>query len=155
MTFRLTSSAFAGSGRIPARHTCEGEDLSPPVAWSGVPAAARGLLLLCDDPDAPNGKWHHWALFDIPTATNSLAEGLSKSVGTSGMKHGTNDFRTTGYRGPCPPKGHGIHHYHFRLQALDVAKLNVREGATCAEVESAARSHVLAQAELVGLYERR
>ena len=154
MVLQLTSTAFAPGSRVPARHTCEGDDVSPPLAWSGVPAAAKSLVLLCDDPDAPAGTWHHWAVFDIPANQNGLAENLAKSAHVGQIRQAINDFRRPGYGGPCPPPGHGIHHYHFRLMALNLAPLGLRDGARCVEVEKAARGHVVAEAELIGTYSR-
>jgi len=109
---------------------------------------------MCDDPDAPAGTWHHWSLFDIPATVTELEEGLSRDAHVDAMRQAINDFGETGYRGPCPPRGHGTHHYHFRLLALDIDKLSVKDRAKCKEVETAARSHVIATAELVGTYSR-
>lgn len=150
---QLSSSAFATDARIPRRHTCDGENLSPPLAWHGVPAGTRSFALFCDDPDAPRGTWHHWALFDIPAATMALPEGIGQQPG-GGMCHAENDFGRTGYGGPCPPHGHGPHHYRFRLVALDVERLGLDGVAACRDVERATRKHVLAEAVLVGVYER-
>jgi Raf kinase inhibitor-like YbhB/YbcL family protein len=154
MALRLTSPAFASGGRVPARYTCDGEDLSPPLAWSGVPAEAQSLALFCDDPDAPAGTWHHWALFDLPPSRTELGAGYPPEAIVDGTRQAINDFGDIGYSGPCPPHGHGTHHYHFRLLALDVAKLRVKDRAKCKEVEAAARSHSIADAELIGLYSR-
>jgi Raf kinase inhibitor-like YbhB/YbcL family protein len=111
-------------------------------------------MLLCDDPDAPVGTWHHWALFDIPPTMTDLNEGLRRDAHVQPMRQATNDFVEIGYGGPCPPHGHGVHHYHFRLSALDINKLPVREHVRCKEVEKAAQSHVIATVELVGTYSR-
>ena len=154
MAFHLTSTAFKTSGRVPKRYTCEGEDISPPLAWSGAPAGTRSLVLLCDDPDAPAGTWHHWALFNIPAGTDHLDEGLARHDPSVKIRQAVNDFGRTGYGGPCPPPRHGVHHYHFKLLALDVEDLKLSERVRCAEVERAAKAHVLASAELVGLYSR-
>jgi Raf kinase inhibitor-like YbhB/YbcL family protein len=154
MRFQLASTGFSGGQRIPKRYTCEGEDLSPPLAWSGAPAATRSYLLACDDPDAPAGTWHHWSLFNVPAAVTALKEGLSRRAHVDAMRQAVNDFDAIGYRGPCPPRGHGTHHYHFRLLALDIEQLSVGEQAKCKEVETAARPHVIATAELVGTYSR-
>jgi hypothetical protein len=154
MTFRLTSTAFSDGQRIPKRHSCEGEDLSPPLAWSGAPPATRGFLLLCDDPDAPGGTWHHWCIFNMPATAVELKEGVARSAQVGAMRQAVNDFGEIGYRGPCPPRGHGTHHYHFRLLALDTEQLAVKERAKCKEAETAARSHVIAATELVGTYSR-
>jgi Raf kinase inhibitor-like YbhB/YbcL family protein len=154
MAFRLSSSAFADGARIPVRYTCEGEDISPPLAWSGTPVGTLSLALLCDDPDAPGGTWRHWALFDIPADTQSLAEGLPKDERVGAMRQGMTDFRRIGFGGPCPPPGHGVHHYHFRLLALSVDRLDLMAQPRFEAVEQAARQHLLAEARLVGTYSR-
>jgi hypothetical protein len=154
MAFQLTSAAFTNGHRIPQRYTCDGQNLSPPLAWSGAPSETRSFVLLCDDPDAPSGTWHHWALFDISATTADLGEGLPHDAHVQAMRQATNDFVEIGYGGPCPPRGHGVHHYHFRVLALDVDKLPVKERVRCKEIERAAQSHVIATAELVGTYSR-
>ncbi len=154
MTFRLTSAEFSDGQRIPKRYTCEGEDRSPLLAWSGVPPATRSYLLACDDPNAPAGIWHHWSLFNVPVAVTALREGLSCHTHVDAMREAVNDFGEIGYRGPCLPPGHGVHHYHFRLLALDIEQLSLKEQAKCKEVEAAARAHVIATTELVGTYFR-
>jgi Raf kinase inhibitor-like YbhB/YbcL family protein len=154
MAFQLSSAAFKDGERIPDRYTCTGQDISPPLAWSGAPEGARSFALLCDDPDAPGGTWHHWAVFDLPADTRSLPEAYptDATVGTS--RQAVNDFRRTGYGGPCPPPGHGVHHYRFRLLALTVARLDLDAKARCLQVEAAARPHILAEARLTGTYAR-
>ncbi len=151
---RLTSSAFADGATIPRRFTCDGENLSPPLAWTDPPRSTASFVLLCDDPDAPGGTWHHWAAYDIPADRMQLPEGAAQPAGAAGFKQAINDFRKPGYGGPCPPPRHGPHHYHFRLLALSVGRLAVADGATCRAVEREARKHVLAEATLVGVYER-
>jgi hypothetical protein len=148
---RLSSPAFEDRKPIPRRFTCEGEDLSPPLEWSGAPAEARSFVLLCDDPDAPAGTWHHWAAYDIPSASNSLPEGAGRS---GNLKHATNDFHRPGYGGPCPPRGHGPHRYHFRLLALAIDRLPVSKAPSCVDTEREARKHVLVEATLIGIYQR-
>jgi Raf kinase inhibitor-like YbhB/YbcL family protein len=148
---RLTSSAFADDGKMPTRFSCDGANVSPPLAWSGAPKEARSFAIVCSDPDAPSGVWYHWAIFDIPRDAAELHEHCT-SDGASPQAR--NDFGKTGYGGPCPPRGHGRHHYHFELFALDVARLNLPATAGCREVEAAARSHALATTELVGVYSR-
>lgn len=150
---QLTSGAFADGKPIPERHTCDGANLSPPLQWDAVPAATQSLVLLCDDPDAPAGTWHHWAVYDIAPDCRSLPEDAA-GRGGAGLHQAVNDFRKSGYGGPCPPPGHGRHRYHFRLLALDVAALGVRRGASCREVEQAARQHLIAEATLIGIYQR-
>ncbi|MGO9398876.1 MAG: YbhB/YbcL family Raf kinase inhibitor-like protein [Xanthobacteraceae bacterium] len=151
----LRSSGFTDGATIPRRFTCDGEDVSPPLVWSGAPAATRSFALLCDDPDAPAGIWHHWAAYDIPADRTGLAEGAAVEVPTHGFKQAMNDFGKTGYSGPCPPRGHGNHHYRFRLLALSVDRLPLHHHKTsCRDVEREARKYVLAEATLVGLYQR-
>ncbi len=152
---RLASPAFPDGGVIPRRFTCDGEDISPPLQWSGAPPETRSFVLLCDDPDAPAGVWRHWAVYDIPSTASELQE----SVGTGGFgprfKQGINDFHRPGYGGPCPPRHHGVHRYHFRLLALSCAELGLCQAPSCKEVELAARKRACAEATLIGLYERR
>jgi len=149
---RLTSTAFPEGGKIPTRFTCDGADVSPPLAWAGAPKETRSFTLVCSDPDAPSGVWFHWAVFDIPPESTALAEHWG--MGDSSAKEARNDFRRRGYGGPCPPHGHGPHHYHFRLYALNVPRLDLSPTAACRDVEEAARSHAMATAELVGVYSR-
>ena len=132
---------------IPGRHTCEGQDTSPALSWSDPPAQARALALVVDDPDAPGGPFTHWVAWNIDPMVGGLAEGESAAA------EGRNDFGTTGWRGPCPPPGHGAHRYFFRLHALD-AEVHVDSRAGRRELERAIAGHVLATAELVGRYER-
>lgn len=154
MSLTLSSSGFSHGERIPRRYTCEGEDLSPPLAWSDAPDGTASLVLLCDDPDAPRGTWHHWAAYDIPPDTASLEEGYPTDAAVGKVHQAVTDFGRTGYCGPCPPPGHGTHHYFFKLLALDVARLELPAGAKCEDVEKAAEPHVLARAELMGTYSR-
>jgi hypothetical protein len=154
MAFSLTSSAFRPNGAIPWRHTCDGENLSPPFAWSGAPEEAKSLALVCTDPDAPTGVFHHWAIYDLAPDTAGLPEDCSAGEMPGAVREAINDFDKAGYGGPCPPRGHGVHHYHFRLLALGAPALPLSPKATCREVIEAAREHVLASAELVGVYER-
>jgi len=152
---QLRSSGFSDGATIPRRFTCDGEDLSPPLEWSGAPATTRSFVLLCDDPDAPAGTWHHWAAYDIAADRSGLAEGTGRAGSAPGFKQAVNDFRQPAYGGPCPPRRHGIHHYHFRLLALSVVALPLRSSKpSCIEVEREARKHVVAEASLVGLYQR-
>jgi Raf kinase inhibitor-like YbhB/YbcL family protein len=148
---RLSSSAFTDGGVIPRRFTCDGADVSPPLAWADVPSGARSLVLLCDDPDAPAGTFHHWAIYDIPVARTALAEG---DAARADLKQAINDFHRTGYNGPCPPVKRGTHHYHFRLLALSIPSLTLHGEPTCREVDGEARKRVLAEATLVGVYQR-
>jgi hypothetical protein len=148
----LSSPAFIDAQPIPRRFTCDGEDLSVPLRWSDAPAETRSFVLLCEDPDAPRGVWHHWAVYDIPSDWTGLVEGIGRPE--AGLKQAINDFGRPGYGGPCPPRRHGTHHYRFRLLALSVDRLAVRGKPTCQEVERQARNHAVAEATLVGLYER-
>ncbi len=151
---QLTSSAFSAGSVIPRRFTCDGEDESPPLSWTGAPAGTRSFALLCDDPDAPAGTWHHWAAYDIPAAETAFAAGAAQQPGRPGFKQAINDFQRPGYGGPCPPPRHGPHRYHFRLLALSVDRLAVMTSPSCRDVESESRKHLLAEAVLVGTFER-
>ena len=153
-SMELTSTAFTEGGAIPAKFTCDDKDESPPLKWSGVPAGAKSLALIADDPDAPVGTWVHWVLYDLPATTTELPEDVSKSQYVAGgARQGLNDFRRLGYGGPCPPPGKP-HRYFFKLYALDAA-LDLKPGATKKDVERAMDKHVLAQAQLVGTYKRK
>ncbi|MGD0837292.1 MAG: YbhB/YbcL family Raf kinase inhibitor-like protein [Polyangia bacterium] len=151
---QLSSSAFSAGGEIPARHTCQGPNLSPPLEISEVPPAAKSLALIVDDPDAPDPAnpqttWVHWVLYDLAPHTKSLPAGVATPAGA---KDGVNDWLVTGYRGPCPPIGR--HRYYFKLYALDVLLPDLRH-PTKAVLEKAMHGHVLAEATLLGLYQKR
>jgi Raf kinase inhibitor-like YbhB/YbcL family protein len=153
---QLTSTAFANDGAIPATYTCDGEDRSPPLAWSGVPAQTKSFALIVDDPDAPDPSapkmtWVHWVLYDIPPGASGLPEAASSAELPPGTRPGSNDWKHTDYRGPCPPVGR--HHYVHKLYALDVA-LSDLGSPTKADLERAMKGHVLAEARLVGTYQR-
>lgn len=154
MTMHLSTPAFEDGARMPKRLTCEGDDISPALRWTGVPAAARGLVLLCEDPDAPMGIWHHWGLFDLPPVTDQLAENLPRTPRVAGGRQAINDFGRVGYGGPCPPRGHGVHHYHFRLLALDVVRLDIGDAPSCADVTVLAEAHRIDETVLTGTYSR-
>jgi Raf kinase inhibitor-like YbhB/YbcL family protein len=145
--FGLQSSAFEHSEPIPRRHTCQGEDLSPPLAWWDAPEATRSLALVVDDPDAPAGTFTHWLGWGLDPRAERLGEGEAAPV------EGRNDFGTSGYRGPCPPPGHGRHRYSFRLYALD-SDPGLQPGTSKRELERTLEGHILAVVELVGTYER-
>ena len=148
---KLSSSAFEEGSPIPKIHTCEGEDQSPPLAWEGVPEGTQSFVLTCFDPDAPRPEgWVHWALYDLPPDLRALPQGASIPQGAKSL---ANDFGVPGYRGPCPPPGHGVHHYEFTLYALDVPSLSEKPVDYPALV-TAARKHALAKAVLVGTYQR-
>ncbi len=150
---QLTSTAFSEGAPIPARHACDADNVSPLLKWSGVPAEAKSLVLIADDPDAPVGTWVHWVLYDLPASPGELAEDVPKSQYLpSGAKQGINDFKRLGYGGPCPPAGKP-HRYFFKLYALD-KQLDLKPGATKKAVEGAMEKHVLAQAQLMGTYKR-
>lgn len=155
MSLAISSTAFPPGGEIPAAHTCEGKDASPPLAFSGVPAGARSLALVVDDPDAPDPKaprttWVHWVLYDLPPSATGLAEAVKQLP--PGTRQGLNDWKRTGWGGPCPPVGR--HRYFFKLYALD-AVLGDLGTPTKARLEAAMKGHVLVQAELVGTYQKR
>lgn len=152
MDMHLTSTAFLHNGKIPARFTCDGADVSPQLAWSGAPAGTRSFAIVCADPDAPAGTWYHWAVFDIPAGTAELTEHV-RAAGAA-PRQAVNDFGKAGYGGPCPPPGHGTHHYHFTLYALNIEHLNLAAGARCRDVEKAAKAHAMATAKLIGVYAR-
>lgn len=156
MTFTLTSTAFAHGGVIPARYTCEGEDLSPPLLWQGVPEHAKSLVLIVDDPDAPDPKaprmtWVHWVLYNIPPNTTGLSENIQPGNLPAGTAEGTNDWKKTGYGGPCPPIGR--HRYFHTLYALNTVLTKLQK-PTKAQLLAAMQDHVIAKTELVGTYEK-
>ena len=156
MALTLTSPAFAHEGSIPVKHTCEGADRSPPLEWTGAPAGTRCFALIVDDPDAPDPAapemtWVHWVLYDIPPTVTSLAEGVDIARDAVGTREGMNDWKRTGYGGPCPPIGR--HRYFHKLYALD-ALLGDLGTPTARDIRDAIAGHVLAQAELMGVYEK-
>ncbi|MDO8703434.1 MAG: YbhB/YbcL family Raf kinase inhibitor-like protein [Sulfuricaulis sp.] len=156
MALTLTSSLFHHQGDIPRRYTCDGEDISPPLSWSGVPAGAKSLVLIVDDPDAPDPQapkmtWVHWVLYNIPPGTTEFAEAVAAQDLPAGTLEGMNDWKRTGYGGPCPPVGR--HRYFHKLFTLDTVLPNL-DRPTKARIEKAMQGHVLAQAELIGGYKR-
>lgn len=154
MKFQLSSPSFVEGQAIPTRHTCDGPDVSPPLAWSTPPAATRCFALLCDDPDAPMGTWVHWVMFNIPAGATSLAENVAKTGELpDGSRQGVNSFRRVGYGGPCPPHG-PAHRYYFKLFALS-EPLDLPAGCTARDLERAMGGRVLASAQLMGRYGRR
>ncbi len=153
----IRSAVFTEGAEIPARHTCEGDDVSPPLAWSGVPAGARSLALVVDDPDAPDPAaprtvWVHWVLYDLPPSAAGLPEGVARAALPPGTREGLNDWHRTGWGGPCPPIGR--HRYFFRLYALD-APLGDLGTPRRAALDRAMRGHVLAEAAVMGTYQKR
>ena len=152
MAITITSTAFSEGSMIPQNYACDGEDISPPLAWSGVPDGTKSLALICDDPDAPMGTWVHWVLFNIPAHIMELPANISpEKIIQNGAKHGINDFRKFGYGGPCPPGG--THRYYFKLYALDT-EINVEAGINKAQLLQAMEGHILAEGQLMGRYSR-
>jgi Raf kinase inhibitor-like YbhB/YbcL family protein len=150
MAIQVSSSAFEPGGVIPRKHTGEGQDVSPPLTWADVPEGTREIALICDDPDAPTPRpFVHWVVYKIPADRSGLPEGS-----TQGALEGENDFGGTGYGGPMPPRGHGVHHYRFKVYALD-AELEAAAGLTKDRLLEAMEGQILAEGELVGTYERR
>ena len=145
----LTSDAFKDGQPIPAQYTCDGAGQTPTLHWSEPPADTKSFALVIDDPDAPSGTFGHWGVFDIPSSARSIG-----SSGRTGTEVG-NDFGKPGYGGPCPPKWHEPHHYHFRLFALDVSSLGLTADSKVSDVEREAQKHAVAKGELIGTYERR
>ena len=146
---KLTSEAFEEGQSIPQKYTGEGANVSPPLSWSDAPEGTQEFALICDDPDAPREEpWVHWVLWDIPADTTSLHE-----ASAGGGTEGANSSGGTGYTGPMPPPGHGTHHYHFKLYALDT-DIQLNAGATKKDLLQTIQDHVLAKTELVGTYER-
>jgi hypothetical protein len=147
------SSVFQEGERIPAKYTCEGEDISPPLTWGEVPAGTKSFALIVDDPDAPGGVFTHWVLFNLPATSRELPEAVpTQPQLPNGALQGKNDFGKIGYGGPCPPPG-SPHRYRFNLYALD-QPLELKAGATKKQVLEAIQGHILAQAQLTGIYQR-
>jgi Raf kinase inhibitor-like YbhB/YbcL family protein len=156
MSFTLTSAAFAPGHDIPVDYTCEAGDVSPPLAWSGAPPGTKSFALVVDDPDAPDPAaskmtWVHWVLYNLPADATKLREAIDPDDLPSGTREGTNDWKRTGYGGPCPPVGR--HRYFFKLYALDTLLPDLKS-PTKAQLERAMEGHVLAKAELMGFYQK-
>ncbi|MBB5503682.1 YbhB/YbcL family Raf kinase inhibitor-like protein [Paraburkholderia sp. MM5384-R2] len=156
MAFTLTSQAFHEGSEIPGRYTCTGADVSPPLSWSGVPANAKSLVLIVDDPDAPDPAaprmtWVHWVLYNIPTTAPGVQEGVTSGALPAGTLEGTNDFHRTTYGGPCPPTGR--HRYFHKLYALDTVLPDLHK-PTKAALEKAMEGHVVAHTELLGTFKK-
>ena len=152
----IQSKSFRHNEMIPARYTCDGQDISPPLQWSGIPTEAKSLVLIVDDPDAPDPDapkmtWVHWVLYNIPVDTPGLEENISSTSLPEGAKEGINDWDRKGYGGPCPPIGR--HRYFFKIYALDTVLADLQQ-PTKKQVEEAIAGHILAKAELVGMYQR-
>jgi Raf kinase inhibitor-like YbhB/YbcL family protein len=156
MALTLMTTAFSAGGEIPSRFTCEGEDIAPPLTWQGVPSNTRSLVLIVDDPDAPDPRaprmtWVHWVLYNLPPESQGLPEGATAAYLPPGTREGVNDWNRSGYGGPCPPVGR--HRYFHKLYALDVA-LPVMERPSSADIQKAMAGHIIEQADLVGTYEK-
>ena len=154
--FILKSNGFTNGGAIPAKYSCEGQDISPPLSWENVPESAQSLVLIVDDPDAPDPNapkmtWVHWLVYNIPADTNGLPEGATEAMLPQGAEQGQKDWKKIGYGGACPPIGR--HRYFHKLYALD-AVLKGMHKPTKAQIEAAMKGHVIAAAELVGTYEK-
>jgi Raf kinase inhibitor-like YbhB/YbcL family protein len=163
----LSSAAFDNGAAIPAKYTGAGQDVSPPLSWSGVPGGTKSFALICDDPDAPSrakprpeGPWVHWVIYNIPAGTSELPEGVSREaepIRPVGARQGKNDFGSdhVGYRGPMPPKGSGVHRYFFKLYALDQELDLAPQETTKTSLLAAMRGHILAEGALRGTFERK
>ena len=156
MALSVRSPSFASQGAIPSKHSCQGDDVAPALAWSDRPAGTKSFALVVDDPDAPDPRapkmtWVHWVLYNIPATSAALPEGARAASLPPGTLEGINDWKSTGYQGPCPPIGR--HRYFFKLYALDVALADLREPSKAA-LEKAMQGHIIAEAQLVGTYEK-
>ena len=152
MSIKLTSTAFKEGEMIPRQYTCDGEDMSPPLSWTGIPTEAKSLSLVADDPDAPVGDWVHWIIFDIPASITELPEDVpANETLAKGGTHGKNSWGRLGYGGPCPPSG--THRYICTLYALDI-QLGLQSGSTKKDIENAIKGHILAKGQLMGKYKR-
>ena len=154
----VISSAFKEGEVIPSEYTCAGKNISPELSWSGIPPQAKSLVLICDDPDAPKETpWVHWVVYDLPAHIKNLSKGVSRAqLKADGAHEGMTDFDKPGYGGPCPPEGHGVHHYHFNLYAIDKKKIDIDEvDATKEKVLQAIEGHIVAQGHLIGTFERK
>jgi Raf kinase inhibitor-like YbhB/YbcL family protein len=147
MSIQITSSAYTEGSKIPRLYTCDDENVSPPLSWTGVPSDTASLALIMDDPDASSGSWVHWVLYNLPSNLTGLDQGKN-----GGGMDGKNDFNKLGYGGPCPPRGSN-HRYVIKIYALD-SSLDLKAGATKAQLENAMRGHILAQGQLLGRYAR-
>jgi hypothetical protein len=152
LAIHLSSNAFTEGAMIPQRYSCDGENISPPLFWTGVPSGTRSLALICDDPDAPVGTWDHWVLYNIPADATGLPESVpEKAVLDTGAVHGSNSWGRIGYGGPCPPGG--THRYFFKIFALDTL-LDLKSGATTSQLLETMEGHILGQGQLMGRYRR-
>ena len=149
--FTLSSPVFSDGDRIPVRYSCDGQDISPPLAWGGAPQGTKSFALVVEDPDAPSGTFMHWGVYDIPVHTDHLGAAFPAA---GPFPQARNDPGEARYAGPCPPPGNGVHHYHFHLMALDVARLSLNNQAVVADLKQLAAPHMLESAEIVGIYSR-
>jgi Raf kinase inhibitor-like YbhB/YbcL family protein len=154
MPLQIRTPAFAQDQRIPKQFSRDGGNVSPLIEWQGAPAGTRSYALVVEDPDAPSGTFRHWAAYDIPPDEQRLPEGAGSGTRSAPLHMATNDFGNAQYDGPQPPPGHGTHHYHFRLFALDVPELDVPDDCDAGQVLEAARAHSIAEADAVGTFER-
>lgn len=154
MAFQLKIPAFGSSEPIPRKYTADGENLSPPLEGSDPPSGAKSLALIAEDPDAPSGIFRHWGIYNIMADRRQLPEGIGHGQKTEDLGMGINDFGDPRYSGPAPPKGHGTHHYHFKLAALDVDTLAQAPNMKVADIWKSAEKHKLGEAELIGTYAR-
>lgn len=153
MALNVASPAFANGQRIPERYSRKGGNVSPPLEWQDAPRNTRSFAVIVEDPDAPKGTFRHWAAYNVPPAYQGLGENSGSSGSGASIEMAVNDFGNRTYDGPQPPHGHGVHHYHFRLLALDVPELRLPARASVKEVMDAAQPHVIAEAETVGTYQ--
>ena len=153
MAFTLTSPAFMQGDGVPKKYTCDGEDISPPLRWRDAPPETRSFVVICGNPDTP-GIFYHWVAYDIPGHWSGLDEGHRTETLARGFKQAINSFGAPGYGGPCPPRGHAPHVYHFRVCALSIDRLPAGPAPRCEEIVALARSYELAISELVGVYSR-
>ncbi len=152
MDIKITSSAFKEGEMIPRKYTCDGDDISPPLEWSGIPNGTKGIAIISDDPDAPMGTWVHWVIFNIPPDMKGLSENIPATTTLeNGAIQGITDFRRPGYGGPCPPSG--THRYYFKIYALD-SMLKLKPQATKKDLLKAMEGHILAEGQLMGRYKR-
>ncbi len=152
MEIKITSSAFEDGGMIPAKYTCDGADVSPPLQWDAVPEGTKSIALICDDPDAPMGTWVHWVLFNLLAEARELAENIpAEETLPNGAMQGVSDFGRIGYGGPCPPGG--THRYFFKVYALDT-KVDLQAGTDKRQLLKAMEGHILEQGQLIGEYKR-
>jgi Raf kinase inhibitor-like YbhB/YbcL family protein len=148
----IKSASFENGAFIPAKYTCDGDNISPELHWENIPEGTLSYVIICDDPDAPRGVWHHWSVYDISAEITKLDEALPKTKALSnGIKQGLTSFKTFGYGGPCPPQG--VHRYYFKIYALDV-KLNELPGISKDTLLSRMKDHILDKAEIMGIYKR-